>query len=156
MTRFWEYAALQPHALYLWHLLNIELVPSSREATTVRTKTFPGNSTILLSQGKQKRGQWKGKRAFVDLRTCILQTIWGYNVDPSSVAWKSLLIRLGLGKNERNRQLQRGQRKTDLQIKTISQKYENKYKPGSKYFKRKVMQMERKVNGKVKSVILVK
>lgn len=72
------------------------------------------------------------------------------------MAWKSLLIRLGLGKNERNRQLQRGQRKTDLQIKTISQKYENKYKPGSKYFKRKVMQMERKVNGKVKSVILVK
>lgn len=109
-----------------------------------------------LKENRKEDSEKDGKRAFVDLRTCILQTIGGYYVDPSLVAWKSLLICLGLGENERNRQLQRGQRKTDLQIRTISRKYENKYKPGSKYFKRKVMQMERKVNGKVKSVIWVK
>lgn len=115
--------------------------------------------TLLPSQGycsEQKRKQWSGchKRAFKDLRTCRLQTIVGYILGPFLVAWESLLTYLGW-REKRNRKLQRGQRKADLQIKSISQKYENKYKSENKYFKRKVMEKGSKANGKMYSVILL-
>lgn len=50
-----------------------------------------------LKRNRKGDSEKDGKRPFVDLRTYILQTIGGYIVDPSLVAWKSLLIHLGLG-----------------------------------------------------------
>lgn len=60
-------------------------------------------------------------------RVCC-RSIFGNLEEPVNSSWVE---------GKRKRQLQRGQRKAVLQIKIISQKYENKSKSENKYFKKK-------------------